>query len=121
MSEEESAAALTAVLDLLPPLLADFLATDVRRDVERCDALLAGIARARSGEAFEAFGNIYQLSVEPEAAILRSNEDPECGEIHLSLDALTNVLLAWREAIDQASAGSATAIAKSCKASDQPD
>lgn len=123
MSETDTPEALRHVLELLPPLLVDFVSTDVRRDAERCDELLAGLERARAGEAFEAYGNIYQLSAEPERAVIRNGENPDQDEMHLSLDALANILRAWRaavlEAADQAAAAAATETAKSCNASDQ--
>lgn len=105
------------VLDLLPPLIADFLASDVRRDGARCAELLAGLERARAGEPFAAFGNVYELSAEGDRAILRNSHDPEVDEVHLSLTALVNVLIAWQEAIAQAAA---TCVAKSCSTFDQP-
>ncbi|MCU0838199.1 MAG: hypothetical protein MUE49_05690 [Rhodospirillales bacterium] len=106
-------AALQCVLEMVPPALADFLATDVRRDVERCDELLAGLAAAAAGEPFEAYGNVYELTADAGRAVLRNSHDPEADEIHLSLTAIVNLLRAWREAVLQASADAETDTARS--------
>ncbi len=90
-----------ALLDLLPPLLADFLATDVREDVLRCDELLAGIAAATSEQPFEAVGNVYEMIAEPGVVIIRNGYDERADQLHLSASAVVNVLTAWRGAISQ--------------------
>ena len=57
---------LRAVPGAVPPLLADFLETDVRENPGHCDRLLAGLAEARRGKPFEAHGNLYVLTVGPD-------------------------------------------------------
>ncbi len=114
MTAPDTPTSLTRVLEMVPPLLADFLATDVRGDIERCDELLAGLAAAAAaGEPFEAYGNVYELSADAGRAILRNSHDPEMDEFHLSITAIVNLLRAWREAVVQASAGAETDTARS--------
>lgn len=78
-----------------PPILADFLVTDVRENRAWCDELLAGLAGARTGKPFVAAGNLYVLSADPSGANLRNAEDPTVPALHLRLDELEAVLVAW--------------------------
>lgn len=99
MSESDSEGRRDEILAMLPDMLADFLTTDVRIDPERCDELLAGLGRARRGEAFAAYGNLYQLTADREAAVIRNAFDAGIGETRLSLEAMIGILQAWRAAI----------------------
>ena len=91
---------LRAVPGAFPPLLADFLETDVRDNPGRCNELLDGLARARRGTPFEAYGNLYVLSAGPDGAVIRNGYDEGVPLLRLSLDTLHNALAAWRAAMD---------------------
>ncbi|MGF1641736.1 MAG: hypothetical protein ACFCUO_12370 [Rhodospirillales bacterium] len=86
---------LRAAPGAFPPLLADFLETDVRDDPDRCGELRTALARARGGEPFEAFGNLYVLSVDAGGAVIRNAYDHGAPPLRLSLSALEAALAAW--------------------------
>ena len=90
---------LRAVPGTFPPLLADFLETDVRENPGRCDQLLGNLARARQGTPFEAYGNLYVLAAGPDGASIRNDYDETVPALRLSLDALEQALSVWRAAM----------------------
>ncbi len=91
---------LRASVDELPPLLADFLETDVAENPDRCDHLLAGLELARDGQPFRAYGNIYELAAGPDGAEIRNGYDETVPPLHLSLDELEAMLALWRQAME---------------------
>ena len=91
---------LRASVHELPPILADFLETDVAENPERCNHLIGGLERARGGQPFEAYGNIYELAAAPEGAEIRNAHDDTVRPLRLSLDELEAVLTAWRQAME---------------------
>jgi hypothetical protein len=91
---------LRAVPGAFPPLLADFLETDVRENPDRCDELIADLAEARKGAQFEAYGNLYVLSARPDGAVIRNGYDESAPPLRLSLDGLEQALSAWRAAME---------------------
>lgn len=99
MIDEDGEGRRDEILAMLPDMLADFLATDVRNDAERCEELLAGLAGARHGKAFTAYGNLYQLTADTEGATISNAFDASADEAYLTLDAMISVLRAWRAAI----------------------
>jgi hypothetical protein len=90
---------LRAVPGAFPPLLADFLETDVRENPGRCDRLLADLAEARRGKPFEAYGNLYVLAVGPDGAVIENGSDETVPPLRISLDTLEKALTAWRAAM----------------------
>lgn len=91
---------LRASVDAFPPILADFLETDVAENPERCEHLIDGVAQAREGPSFEAHGNIYELAARPEGAEIRNAYDDTVPPLSLSLDELEAALTAWRDAME---------------------
>lgn len=83
----------------LPPILADFLETDVAENPDRCDHLIDGLEQAREGREFKAYGNIYELTANPEDAELRNAYDDTVPPLRLSLNELEAALAAWRQAM----------------------
>ena len=82
-----------------PPILADFLETDVAENPDRCDHLLAGMEQGRDGQSFQAYGNIYELAAGPDGAEIRNAYDDTVAPLRLSLDELEAALTAWRQAL----------------------
>jgi len=82
-----------------PPLLADFLETDVRENPGRCDELLGNLAQARQGSSFEAYGNLYELSAGPNGAMIRNAYEETVPSLRLTLEGLERALSAWRAAM----------------------
>ncbi len=91
---------LRASVDAFPPILADFLETDVAENPERCDHLIAGLEQARDDRPFEAYGNIYELAAAPEGVEIRNTHDETIPPLHLSLDELDTALATWRQAME---------------------
>lgn len=91
---------LRAVPGAFPPPLADFLETDVRDSLGRCDELLAGVAGARRGTPFETYGNLYVLTAGPDGAVIENGYDADVPPLCLTLDELASALGTWRRAID---------------------
>ncbi len=91
---------LRASVDAFPPILADFLETDVAENPERCDHLITGLEQARDGLPFQAYGNIYELAARPEGAEIRNAYDDTIPPLGLSLDELETALIAWRQAME---------------------
>jgi hypothetical protein len=90
---------LRAVPGAFPPLLADFLETDVRENPGHCDRLLANLAEARRGKPFEAYGNLYALAAGADGAVIENGSDETVPPLRLSLDTLEKALTAWRAAM----------------------
>lgn len=88
-----------------PPLLADFLETDVRENRSWCQHLLSGIAQARAGSPFEAGGNVYVLAGDGAAAEIRNAEDDDAAPLRLGPDTLEDTLTAWAAAMRRPDAG----------------
>ena len=91
---------LRASVHEFPPILADFLETDVAENRERCEYLLAGLGQGRDGQPFEAYGNIYELVAGPDGAVIRNAYDDTVAPLRLSLDELETALTAWRQAME---------------------
>jgi len=91
---------LRASVDAFPPILADFLETDVAENPERCDHLIAGLEQARQGLPFKAYGNIYELTAAPEGVEIRNTYDDTIPPLRLSLDELDTALAVWRQAME---------------------
>jgi hypothetical protein len=89
-----------AVPGAFPPLLADFLETDVRENPGRCDQLLEDLAEARRGKPFEAYGNLYVLGAGPDGAVIKNGYDETTPPLRLSLDTVEQALTAWRAAME---------------------
>ena len=91
---------LRVVPGAFPPLLADFLETDVRENPGHCGQLLEDLAAARRGKPFEAYGNLYVLSAGPDGAVIENGYDETVRPLRLSLDALEQALNAWRAVME---------------------
>lgn len=79
-----------------PPILADYLISDVGRDVDRADSLIAGLAGGASEAQF--YGNLYVL--EPLAASVRLRHlYDEARTAELSYREVTDALKRWRALI----------------------
>ena len=90
---------LRASSEAFPPLLARFLETDVADHPDRCDELLAGLDRARSGESYAANGTVYALFADPSTVEIRNGCDDAIEPLRLSLGDVERALTAWRRAI----------------------
>lgn len=86
---------LRASADTFPPILADFLETDVRENRTWCEHLLAGLVGAAIGEPFCAVGNLYVLSADAQGALIRNTQEERAPALGLPLDELKGVLVAW--------------------------
>lgn len=79
-----------------PPILADYLISDVGRDVPRADSLIAALAGGGSGAQF--YGNLYVL--EPLAASVRLRHlYDETRTAELSYQEVAEGLRRWRTLI----------------------
>lgn len=90
---------LRASSEAFPALLAGFLETDVADRLDRCEALLEGLDRARRGEPFVAAGSGYALSADLEMVVIRDGHDNVREPLRLSLADVERALMAWRRAI----------------------
>ncbi|MFO1127613.1 MAG: hypothetical protein U1E66_04145 [Rhodospirillales bacterium] len=91
---------LRASSEAFPPLLANFLETDVSDRPQRCDELLAGLDRARRGETFAANGRVYALFADPCTVEIRNGFDDAIEPLRLSLGDVERALIAWRRAME---------------------
>jgi len=91
---------LRASVDAFPPILADFLETDVAENPNRCDQLIDYVKQARNGQPIEAYGNIYELTARLTGAEISNAYDDTIPSLHLSLDGLETALVAWRQAME---------------------
>lgn len=89
---------LRASPDAFPLILADFLETDVCEHPGWCEELLAGLERARRGEAFVASGNVYELSADAVNVEIKNGYDQALEPLRLPLRDLERALTAWRRA-----------------------
>lgn len=83
----------------LPAALVDFLETDVRANLAWCDDLLAGLARAATGQSFFASGNLYDLTASVEGVEIVNGYDEAVPPVVLTLSECRAALTAWRRAI----------------------
>jgi hypothetical protein len=89
---------LRASSETFPTLLAAFLET-VSDHQDWCDALLAGLDRARRGESFVTTGGTYALSANPDMVEIRNGGDDAIEPLRLSLGDVERALVAWRRAM----------------------
>ena len=90
---------LRVVPGAFPPLLADFLETDVRENPGHCGQLLEDLAAARRGKPFEAYGNLYVLGAGADGAVIENGYDDSAPSLVVTLDELEAALETWRRAI----------------------
>lgn len=90
---------LRASTRMFPPVLVDFLQTDVRENWMWCMHLIDGLGRARDGEPFRSDGNLYALDADRSDVEIRNVEDETATPLRLHLDELAPVLVAWSKAI----------------------
>lgn len=79
-------------------MLTDFLITDINENVDFCDAVLAAIAQA-STKSNSFCGNIYELEITGDKAILHNLHDDAVSAESIDLTQLQKILTAWREKI----------------------
>ena len=85
-----------------PPVLVDFLRTEIRDNRRRCDGLLARIADVAAGrhQSVEMTGNLYLLTLTPAAARIDGLFD-QTQSLTLSLQGLAEAVAAWGLALDR--------------------
>lgn len=81
-------------LDGSPPILADYLTSDVGRDVSRADMLMAALEDQATAAQF--YGNLYVLEPLPEGVRIRHLYD-EARTALFPYEAVVTWLGRWRE------------------------
>lgn len=79
-------------------MLDDFLITDINENLDFCDEVLAAITKKPIEE--DSFcGNVYELEITTEKALLHNLHDDEIPSESIDLTHLQTVLTTWREKI----------------------
>lgn len=80
------------------PVVADFLFTDVREDLARCNSVLDMVERAKVGPDahIETVGNLYALILRRSGARIENLFDEHAPSAETSLAELSALLQAWK-------------------------
>jgi len=76
----------------------DFLITDINENIDFCDEVLAAI-KCSSTKADNFCGNVYELNIGTNQAILTNLHDNKINSSSIELKKLQTMLIAWREKI----------------------
>ncbi len=79
-------------------MINDFLVTDINENLDFCDEVLAAITPPSiKTECF--FGNVYELKITPNKAILANLHDDKISPEAINLLTLQTILIKWRKKI----------------------
>lgn len=84
------------------PIVADFLFTDIREDLSRCNSVLDMLERARlsQDDYIETVGNLYVLILRNTGARIENLFDPNAPSAEIPLDELSVLLQTWKRYLD---------------------